>query len=280
MSSFIISPVKAINKCNFKKFNSFVHISLAAPQIPNSPTWLNEPCFINARYADYADTVYNLAVRPDDVWVISFPKSGTTWTQEMVWLLANELDYCVAAELTLDERFMFLEFSTLIDIDQLANTIDEVAKAPSPRFIKSHLPPALLPRALWTVQPKIVYVTRNPKDTLVSYYHHYKNVKGWKGDLNDFIELFLAELVVYAPMRNSVLSFWNMRAEKNVQFVTYEEMKSGLRDVIGRISEFLGKRYDERDLERLQKHLSVEEMRENVAVNKSQLMDRLGREFR
>ena len=28
-----------------------------------------------------------------DVWLVTPPKCGTTWTQEMVWLLANDLDY-------------------------------------------------------------------------------------------------------------------------------------------------------------------------------------------
>jgi len=29
----------------------------------------------------------------DDVWISSFPKCGTTWTQEMVWCIMNDLDF-------------------------------------------------------------------------------------------------------------------------------------------------------------------------------------------
>ena len=39
------------------------------------------------------EELYNHPLDPRDVWVVTSPKSGTTWTQEMVWLLDNNLDY-------------------------------------------------------------------------------------------------------------------------------------------------------------------------------------------
>ena len=45
----------------------------------------------------------------DDIWVTTFPKSGTTWVQEMVWLISNNLDFGTALSISLDERFPFIE---------------------------------------------------------------------------------------------------------------------------------------------------------------------------
>ena len=39
-----------------------------------------------------AQQVYNFQLRDDDIWILSYPKCGTTWTQEMVWQIVNNVD--------------------------------------------------------------------------------------------------------------------------------------------------------------------------------------------
>lgn len=51
---------------------------------------------------------------------------------------------------------------------------------------------AFMPEDVWEVNPKIVYIVRNPKDAAISYYHHLKNVRGFKGTLEDFLGLYLS----------------------------------------------------------------------------------------
>lgn len=66
-------------------------------------------CILPECYAEHAEQIYNFEVRSDDVFVCTFPRSGTTWTQEMIWLICNDLDYETALKVPLRDRFSFIE---------------------------------------------------------------------------------------------------------------------------------------------------------------------------
>ena len=51
-----------------------------------------------------------METRPSDIFVVSFPKAGTTWTQEITYLIKTELDFEKSRKQKLDVRFPFLEF--------------------------------------------------------------------------------------------------------------------------------------------------------------------------
>ena len=61
------------------------------------------------------DTYKAMKVRESDVWVVTQPKCGTTWTQEMVWQIAHNVDLEGGKRL-LTSRFPFLEFDTLMNL--------------------------------------------------------------------------------------------------------------------------------------------------------------------
>lgn len=149
----------------------------ALPDTPIAKQWITEPCFLPKRFELSGNRILDFEVRPDDVWVISYPKAGTTWAQEMIWMLCNDLDYSSATR-NITDRFYFFEQETMYALrsEKAIESITKVHQAPSPRFIKSHLPIHLLPRQLWSIKPKIVYVARNPKDVAISYFHHLTNL--------------------------------------------------------------------------------------------------------
>lgn len=62
------------------------------------------------KFRKFADEIYNFKARPTDVFISTFPRSGTTWTQEMIWLICNDLDYEKASKISLSKRFPFLEY--------------------------------------------------------------------------------------------------------------------------------------------------------------------------
>lgn len=79
----------------------------------------------------------NFQARDDDIYVISYPKTGTTWTQEIVYLIHSNLNFEAAKSKGLHERFPYVEHA-MTDINTIVNM-------QSPRLLKSHLPYSLLP---------------------------------------------------------------------------------------------------------------------------------------
>ena len=67
------------------------------------------------------------------------------------------------------------------------NTAEMLKDQDERRFIKTHLPLSLLPPSLLSTA-KVIYVARNPKDAMVSFYYHHRLIKshGFVGDLPTF----------------------------------------------------------------------------------------------
>ncbi|XP_049956268.1 luciferin sulfotransferase-like isoform X1 [Schistocerca serialis cubense] len=242
-----------------------------------------EPCgaVLPKYYTEFGDRILDMTVHTDDHWIVSFPKSGTTWTQEMVWCIQNDLDF-EKAKIPLPERFPFLEHSPLFDYRDIlpripdlklplyvTNSVKYIDEMPSPRFIKTHIPWELLPRQIQdgSVKPKVIYVARNAKDTCVSYYHHCKLLEGYKGSFDDFCKLFLGNSVCFSPFWSHILSFWDRRNEPNILFLKYEDMKKDLPSVIRKTAKFLGKELNDSQIDVLTNHLSFQNMKNNPSVN-------------
>lgn len=58
-----------------------------------------------------------------------------------------------------------------------------------------------------------------------------------------------------------------MRAEENILYLRYEDLKSNLLEVIKKVSNFLGKNYSDHDLLKLKDHLSIDSLRNNPCFN-------------
>ena len=137
-----------------------------------------------------------MEVFEDDIWISSFPKCGTTWTQEMVWNIVHDLDFQTAKSSKLDRRIPFLELSAITEASHFDNfTEEERAENENvvnsvefcqnlttrPRILKTHLDFEMLPKQLREKKPKVIYVTRNPRDAVVSYYNHWRVLDGFTG---------------------------------------------------------------------------------------------------
>merc|ERR1719487_907546 len=103
--------------------------------------------------------------RADDVHVVTYPKAGTSWIQEIAWLVNHGADFEAANSRPSGERTVYIELAVK-GRDKLA----ELASKVGPRHIKWHHPAWLLPTEV-VHEAKVIYLMRNPKDTVVSWYH-------------------------------------------------------------------------------------------------------------
>ncbi len=108
-----------------------------------------------------AEKIYNFEMRPDDIWVVTYPKCGTTWMQEILWQMVNDLDAEKAANLESQYKVPFLEMTSILSQkfkekkpeDKPPHMADSLAWADQmsrdrPRVIKSHMPLEFLPPSL------------------------------------------------------------------------------------------------------------------------------------
>lgn len=215
---------------------------------------------------DCLEQIRDFEVRKDDIWVITPPKSGTTWMLELVWLLQNDLDFETALKIDQEKRTSFLEICSFLP--NSVYSIENYDALPSPRIMKSHLPVHLLPKGLWTVKPKVIFVARNPKDAIVSFFHHHTSLGAFKGSKEEYVNGMLSNRIRYAPFAEIIFEFWQLRNEPYIYFTSFERMKKDLRSVVVGVSAFLGKSIpNEQEMSELLDHLSFKKMKDNRRCN-------------
>ena len=167
---------------------------------------------------------------PGDVFICTYPKCGTTWTQCILHLLLNK------GEPLKPGQSIFSVIPHLEDDGKEA-----VLKKPKPRVIKTHLPYNMLPK---NDNSKYIYVARNPKDCCVSFFYHTKGfAKHYdfvEGKFEDYFELFLSGEVDFGDYFDHLLSYLPHKHDPNMLFLLFEDMKSDVRACIKDIGQFLG----------------------------------------
>lgn len=114
--------------------------------------------------------------RPDDYVIVSYPKSGSTWLRFIIAnLINNEIDKGGKQVDFLTAQLLVPEISK----QALYNGAD-FESLPSPRIMRSH---SLRKRHF----PNVIYLLRDGRDVLVSYYYHFLKFNNFKGNLSEFI---------------------------------------------------------------------------------------------
>jgi len=190
----------------------------------------------------------NFPVFPDDTFLVSYPRSGNTWTR---FLIANLLFR--------DREVSFLNIDYLIP-DILNITRRRLAKVPRPRLIKSH--EYFDPR-----YKKVIYIVRDPRDVAISYYYFHLK-QGYIQDeypVGKFIQRFVEGGVdpIFASWGENVMSWVATRGSRpGFLLMKYEDMKADPARELARVGDFLGIPYDHESLTRAVEMSSSERMRE------------------
>ena len=288
MSSINILPLPEKETERLKKLYRITFNDLNLRFIRTEPgNWV-----LPASYEKFMNRFAKWNLRQDDIYILSFPKNGTTWTQELVWCVNSNADMQTAKAVTMSERVPFLELPMVFNVlkDQLPSLkndrLEFMECMPSPRILETHLSLELLPHNLLDTC-KVVSCLRNPKDTVVSFYHHEKllNVHGYTGNFPSYFDLFMDNLVMFSPYFQYTSELWKLRNHPNMCLLFFEDMKKDLKASINKVAMFLGKELSEEQVEKLEIHLSFRKMKENPSVNKDglkdmQLMDPSGSFFR
>lgn len=185
------------------------------------------------RTARFLRARLRFATRPDDLFISSYPRSGTTWLQQILVVLAHDGDpggTHISQHAPWFERNLALGTRRVGDFDAL----------PAPRIFKSHLPLAWLPRG-----GRYVYALRDGRDVAVSYYHLYRSHLGFTGDFEAFLPLFLAGRLQYGSWFKHVAGWQQVAARPDVHLLRYEALQRDLAGEMRALSRFCGFGHDD-----------------------------------
>ena len=160
----------------------------------------------------------------------------------MVYLIRNQVDMVGASETNITVRVPFMEYTVPGDGYQFG--WQRAIEMPNPRTVKSHLPYRFYGDSVLKNGGKIIYIMRNPKDTAVSFFHHYHGLTPGD-DLKDltmqtFIELFFeTDVLTFGSVFDHFTSFWSQRWKPHVLIVFYEDLLRDKPAEIRKIATFL-----------------------------------------
>ncbi|XP_010729531.1 sulfotransferase family 5A, member 1 [Larimichthys crocea] len=197
-----------------------------------------------------------------DILIVSYPKSGTTWMQEIVGLITNRGDPHLIQTVPNWTRAPWLEQYYAAAVLEASSII--------PRVVTTHLHHHLLAPALHGSKAKVIYVSRNPKDVAVSFYHYHKmaNFLPGPGTFPEFLNQFLEGTLCFGSWFDHVKDWSSQTATmNNLLHITYEEMWLDIRGTIKRISSFLQNPLVEDEINNCVKHSSFSSMKDNKMVN-------------
>lgn len=190
------------------------------------------------------------AVFPDDTMLVSYPRSGNTWTRFLIANLTHP-----------DEEVSFLNIERLIP-DTSSQSSRALKRTPRPRLIKTH-------EYFDHRFNKVIYVVRDPRDVAVSYYHFLRKVRQFNDDCS--IERFMDDFIrgrgqlideAWGNWGENVASWIYTRGDReNFLLCRYEDLLENPVKELSRIAFFMGLKAKPETLQQAVDRSSADRMR-------------------
>ena len=168
--------------------------------------------------------------RPNDVIVVTFPKCGTTWMQQIMHQLRSGGD------------MSFRDISDVvpwIDLAYDAGKDLDIEHKYQPRCFETHTWYEMCPKGA-----KYILVYREPCAAFYSFFNFFQNKYFQQGEitLDEFVRNI--SLLPSHKMRvnyfDHLVSWWPRRNDPNVLFLLYEDMLEDLESAVRAVASFMG----------------------------------------
>ncbi len=166
-----------------------------------------------------------VTVYPDDVFLVSYPRSGNTWTRFLLGNLISHKDPVTFSNI--ESRIPEIYF----------NPDRELRALPRPRMLKSH-------ECFQPQYPQVIYIVRDPRDVAISFYHHNVKARNIPDDypMSSFVPRFIRGEFdrKFGSWRDNVLSWISVRGNRpKFMMLRYEEMKRDTAGALLQVVDFL-----------------------------------------
>lgn len=165
--------------------------------------------------------------RESDIYISSYTRSGTTWTQMLLYQLTTD------GNIDFDHLF---DVSPWLFHSALRGT--EPVQTPDPRLLKTHDNYASFPEG---TKGRFIYVIRDGMDVLVSFYYHRINAKGFAGTFDEHFDQFVYGMEYNGHYYNWFHHVKDWVENKNhlpILYVRYESLKNDFDRTVERIVQF------------------------------------------
>lgn len=301
--SFTVSSIENIEQCS-KEAKKYLSSCVSA--VTPSEWYMNElplPKTIKIRpfngytgSCTFLAAILDFQTCPDDVFVCSTPKSGTSWVHTIVWLLTHNLDYQTIETVDRDHLLPSFNSSNGLEnrVEQLltdkTKSMDNDAALKMawkehfqafelPRVIKTFFPVYFLPKSVWTNHNKIIYVVRNPKDVTCSEFHFLRAVTDFNLCIDDIVDGIVHDAWMVSPRSDHILNFWKIKHWPNVLFIAYEDVVNEPLVTVKKMSKFLECSYNDDQLKQLTQFISFNNMKNIRTINREKWLEQVEKDI-